>query len=85
MLDSARAILVELSDERLLSVDGGWRPMWEDSWEAQRTAEIIMGLVTSLRIVHDHYSSDDPASGQLRPGALRTCCQPWSQRRGPRP
>ena len=30
---SAHALLVEIFEERLLSVDGAWRLMREDSWE----------------------------------------------------
>ena len=31
--------------------------MRDNSWEAQQRAEIVMGLVTSLRIAHDHHST----------------------------
>ena len=33
VVDSARALLVELSEERLLSVDWAWRLIWHDGWE----------------------------------------------------
>ena len=51
------ALLVELPEERPLSVDGAWRLMRDDSWEAWRRSEIIMGLMTSLRVAHGHCAS----------------------------
>ena len=58
VVDSARALLDKPSEERLLSVDRGWMRMGHGGWEAQRRAEIIMRLVTSLRIAHDNCPSD---------------------------
>ena len=58
VVDSARALMDEVPEERLLSVDEAWRLLRNESWEARMRVEIIMGLVTSLRIAHDHYASD---------------------------
>ena len=58
VVDSARALLEELPEGRLLFVDAAWRLLRNDRWEAQMRAEIIMGLVTSLRIAHDHCASE---------------------------
>ena len=54
VMDSARAVLDELPEERLLSVDAAWCLMREDTWEEQRRSETITRLVTSLRIAHGH-------------------------------
>ena len=47
VMNSARTLLAELSEARLLSVDRERRLMGHDRWEAQRRAEITMRLVTS--------------------------------------
>ena len=57
VMNSARATLLELPEERLLSVDAAWRLAQEDSWEGQRLSEVVTGLVTSLRAAHDHCST----------------------------
>ena len=58
MVASACALLLELWEERFLFVDRAWEMTRHDTWEAQRRAEIIMRLVTSLRIAHENCLSD---------------------------
>lgn len=53
-MDSARAALVEMPQERFAFVDGAWRTMRNDRWKAQRKSEVIMGLVTSPRLTYDN-------------------------------
>ena len=57
VVNSARALLLELLEERLLSVWAAWRLGREDSWEGQRLSEVVVGLVTTLRAAHDHCST----------------------------
>ena len=54
VVDSARALLEELPEEPLLSVDAAWSLVREDSWDGQQRSEIVMGLVTSLRVAYGH-------------------------------
>lgn len=58
MVDSSRALLDEVSEERLLSIDVVWRLLRKGSWRhrcegAQMRAKIVIGLVTSLRIAYN--------------------------------
>ena len=57
VMNSAHALLLELPEERLLSVDAAPRLGREDSWEGQRLSEVMMGLVTILRASHAHCST----------------------------
>ena len=57
VLQSAQALLLELPEERLVSVDAAWRLVQADTWEGQRLSEVVTGLVASLRTDHDHCSS----------------------------
>ena len=54
VVDRAHTLLEELPEERLLSVDAAWRLVREHSWDGQRLSGVVMGLVTSLRVAHDH-------------------------------
>lgn len=53
VVESLRAFLEELSEERLLSIDRAWMLMGPDGWQAQQRADMFMRLMTSLWIVHN--------------------------------
>ena len=53
---SSRALLLELPEERLLSVGAAWYLVRADTWEGQRLSEAAVALVTSLRNAHGHCS-----------------------------
>ena len=52
MMHSAQVLLLELPEERLLSVEAVWRLVQADTWEGQRLSEVVAGLVTSLPTAH---------------------------------
>ena len=71
VMDSAHALLLEWSEEHLVSVDRASMLMGNDTWEAHRRADIIMRLVTSLRIAHDKCRSG--VFGPPRTRMILTC------------
>ena len=52
MMHSAQVLLLELPEERLLSVEAVWRLVQADTWEGQRLSEVVAVLVTSLPTAH---------------------------------
>ena len=57
VMNDAQALLLELPEERLFSVDAAWNLVREDAWNGQRLSEVVTELVKSLRTAHDLCSS----------------------------
>ena len=53
VMHSAQELLLDLPEERLLSVDAAWRLVGMDTWQGQRLSEVVTALVTSLRTAHN--------------------------------
>ena len=58
VVTNARVFLLEVLNERFLSVNRGWVLVEDGSWLAQRRAEIIMRLEAILRGAHNNSSTE---------------------------